>query len=88
MYMYMYMYDMMFLPFQNYDHLPKADVFALGLTAYCAVCPITLMYGIYVNLLISLLQGSCYELPKNGDNWHSIRYLSMCLLTEGVCVCV
>jgi serine/threonine protein kinase len=38
---------------EQYDHLTKADVFALALTVF--VC------------------GSFEELPKNGDEWHSIR---------------
>jgi wee1-like protein kinase len=38
---------------EQYDHLTKADIFALALTVY--VC------------------ATLEELPKNGDEWHSIR---------------
>jgi len=39
---------------EQYDHLPKADVFALALTVH--------------------VSGSLQDLPKNGDEWHSIRH--------------
>lgn len=49
--------DCRYLPIEilqeNYQHLAKADVFALGLTMYEA--------------------GGGGPLPKNGDDWHTIR---------------
>lgn len=77
---------------QDYNCLPKADIFSLGLVVFvvvrlcvhvCACKRVCVCVCVPVHVSCSLrmslvMQGSGEELPKNGDSWHRIRY--------GVCV--
>lgn len=61
----------------DYSHLSKADVFALGLIIYQAVSippsPSLLSYTTESIHAAVWFQATLKDLPKNGEEWHAIR---------------